>query len=522
MELQRRTGNYGGFYLYWPDKEMHSPFRRYGLIILREEPGRAGAEALMARWRLAELAEAEDCIIAFPDPPAGGWAAAGEDWAVRHLRDVQERMCEPEDYVLEADEMGIPSLPSMLNRWHVMNDTRYYVALGGAAPAACALARACPREVAAVCCAARTEDAALTEKLAAIQMPLRWVHPEELDDFPALYRAFCKPVRRLNTGAHGEPAPRLDFREEKFDCYINDTRLGDQGGLAHTWLVHVPPGARGKLPLVLFLHGGSDSPAEAAEMSRFHKLGEREGFLTVYPWAGNTAAWNCALDPAGRDDLAFLRALIGWMGAHYPVDRERIYLSGFSNGAAMAQAYALAYPEQVAGLCHIDSNWPGRRMGPAGVEAGQVPAYVRGMERKKKFDYLMPVWYTYGDGEASFPVYRGCSQQIQYDFWKAYNHIPVADTPPRESPHPCGCGVPGELCETLAPLPEYPGHTYQVNRFYTGDGRRLNLYNYVVMHSKGHEVAPGDALLAWRYVSRFRRCADGTLGTVPGGAEANP
>ena len=514
MGIQSRMGNYGSFFLYWPDMEMHSPFRRYGLVILREGDDLVSVEELMARWHLAELAQEESLIIAFPNPPGDGWATGDKDWVIRHLRDIQERMCEPEDFVLEADDLGIPSLSSMLNRWHVMNDTHYYVALDGAVPWACALAREIPHEVAAVCCIAE-EDTALTEQMEAIQMPLRWVHPGGLTSFPALYRAFCKPIRRLNTGNFGEPAPRLDFQKEGFDLYVNDTRLGDQEGLAHTWFVHVPLGTQGKRPLVIFLHGGSDSPAEAAEMSRFHKIGEREGFLTVYPWACNTAAWNCALNPAGQDDLAFLQALIVWMGEHYPVDRERIYMSGFSNGAAMAQTYVLAYPEQIAALCHIDSNWPGRRLGLSGVAAEQVPAYVMGMERKKEFDYLMPVWYTYGDREASFPVFHGCSQQVQYDFWKAYNHIPVVDTPPLEAPHPCGCGVPGDQCETLAPLPEYPDHTYQVNRFYTQDDQRLNLYNYVVMHSKGHEVAPGDALLAWRFVRQFRRYADGTLGIVP-------
>ena len=38
-----------------------------------------------------------------------------------------------------------------------------------------------------------------------------------------------------------------------------------------------------KVPLMLFFHGGSDNPEEAAEMAGFHEIGEREGFITVYP-----------------------------------------------------------------------------------------------------------------------------------------------------------------------------------------------------------------------------------------------
>ena len=54
MGIQSRMGNYGSFFLYWPDMEMHSPFRRYGLVILREGDDLVSVEELMARWHLAE------------------------------------------------------------------------------------------------------------------------------------------------------------------------------------------------------------------------------------------------------------------------------------------------------------------------------------------------------------------------------------------------------------------------------------------------------------------------------------
>ena len=54
-----------------------------------------------------------------------------------------------------------------------------------------------------------------------------------------------------------------------------------------------------------------------------------------------------------------------------------------------------------------------------------------------------------------------------------------------------------------------PKHRYEVQRFYDSSDR--NLYNYVVMYDKGHEVAPMDAVLGWNYVRAFRRLSDGTL-----------
>ena len=45
-----------------------------------------------------------------------------------------------------------------------------------------------------------------------------------------------------------------------------------------------------------------------------------------------------------EDDVGFTVSLINYMIEHYPADKSRIYLSGFSNGAAHAQAVAMTYP----------------------------------------------------------------------------------------------------------------------------------------------------------------------------------
>ena len=137
------------------------------------------------------------------------------------------------------------------------------------------------------------------------------------------------------------------------------------------------------------------------------------------------------------------------------------------------------------------------------------------MEKKKEKDYRMPVWYTYGTREPSYPVYRGCSQQHQYDFYKWFNRIPVRETPPQCAPDPCGCGVPGDVQLHLAPSGRHPHHQYDVQRFFSEDDVPVNLYNYVIMRDKGHEVAQMDPELGWRYVRHFRREKDGSLTLIP-------
>ena len=65
--------------------------------------------------------------------------------------------------------------------------------------------------------------------------------------------------------------------------------------------------------------------------------------------------------------------------------------------------------------------------------------------------------------------------------------------------------------EWVSPSQKHPEHWYEVNRFFSQDEIPLNLYNYVLMHDKGHDVAEMDPVLAWEYVRRFRRKADGSL-----------
>lgn len=119
-------------------------------------------------------------------------------------------------------------------------------------------------------------------------------------------------------------------------------------------------------------------------MSRFHEIGEKEHFITVYPWSTNRAGWNMELLKDQADDLAYCKGLILYMLKHYPVDPSRVYLSGFSNGAGMAQTVAMIYPELVAALGHIDSNWPGVRYGRVEVDYQTVEPMRIALEKQRR------------------------------------------------------------------------------------------------------------------------------------------
>lgn len=132
-------------------------------------------------------------------------------------------------------------------------------------------------------------------------------------------------------------------------------------GLQRRFFVHVPPGydpAR-PVPLVLALHGGMGSGRDAARLSGLSAQADRGGFLVAYP-DGVDGHWNDGRDVdryraqrEGVDDVGFLAALIDHLAGCYAVDGTRVYVTGASNGALMANRLACEHAERFAAIAPV-------------------------------------------------------------------------------------------------------------------------------------------------------------------------
>ncbi len=352
-----------------------------------------------------------------------------------------------------------------------------------------------------------------------------------------MWKEFFKGIRRTNTSPCGDVDRRIIPEECGFIRHVGDTRLGDNGGISHDWLEHVPESVKRepsrKVPLLIFSHGMSDNPMIAADMIKMHEIGEREGFITVYPFSSDRYKWNINMSKSVYSDVDYYLALIDYLKKTYPIDETRIYLSGFSNGAGMAMTFALAHPELIAAICPVDSTFPyvnmklfgGARPEPFLTEVlrpGEEPKRPvmpkedpvvnmaplnAALERQKEKACLMPVMYFYGTREMEYPIRPGNNQNLQYDFWKRFNGIPVKEAV--EGLSPDAVGVAGDEVRELFPSAEHPEHRYTHHIFYTGDGK--DYYNLLLMHGKAHEVHPAERELGWSFVSRFSRNPDGSL-----------
>jgi len=125
------------------------------------------------------------------------------------------------------------------------------------------------------------------------------------------------------------------------------------GGADYTFIRHLPPGYTGAtpMPLVVDLHGYSESAAIQAQLSALGAFGDTHGFLTVTPQGpGAVPLWDTAL---GGRDLAFVADLLDAMEATECVDDARVFVAGLSNGAMMTSAVACAYADRVAAIAPV-------------------------------------------------------------------------------------------------------------------------------------------------------------------------
>jgi polyhydroxybutyrate depolymerase len=113
-------------------------------------------------------------------------------------------------------------------------------------------------------------------------------------------------------------------------------------------------------PLVIVLHGSGASGETVRYMSRLDSLADVRDFVVLYPdatrnWLGLQSGWNAGqcCSPAVKnevDDIGFLRALIAEVSRGLPVDRRRIYVAGFSDGARMAYRVGCEMSDEIAAI----------------------------------------------------------------------------------------------------------------------------------------------------------------------------
>ena len=130
-----------------------------------------------------------------------------------------------------------------------------------------------------------------------------------------------------------------------------------QGRLVRKARVYVPRSTRQTAPLLVSLHGLGASLRGVERQQRWSSLSYQQRFVLVWG-AGHKGSWNagpcCGAAVREKvDDLAYLDRLLQVVGALHAIDRRRVHLAGYSNGAMLAYRYACGRPGRVAGVLAV-------------------------------------------------------------------------------------------------------------------------------------------------------------------------
>jgi poly(hydroxyalkanoate) depolymerase family esterase len=235
-----------------------------------------------------------------------------------------------------------------------------------------------------------------------------------------------------------------------------------------SYKLYIPSGYIGQeVPLVVMLHGCTQSPNDIAAGTQMNTLAEENIFLVAYPaqaqGANMNKCWNwfkASDQQRGRGEPSLVAGITRQIIDEYNVADGQVYVVGMSAGGAMAAIMAEAYPDLYAAVGIHSGLAPGaahdmssafaamhqggpatpRRDVPIATPAGEsdriVPAIVFQGDRDKTvhprnadrlLEHYCPAKTTGSRDTASGATPRGTVRQGQVPGGHAYTHATYRD-----------------------------------------------------------------------------------------------
>jgi poly(hydroxyalkanoate) depolymerase family esterase len=239
------------------------------------------------------------------------------------------------------------------------------------------------------------------------------------------------------------------------------------------------------MPLVVVLHGCTQTADVMRQLTRFEQVAEARGFITVFPEqpssANSLSCWNFFQDAhihRGSGEPSLIAGITSLVQQRYTVDPHRIYAAGLSAGGAMASVMAATYPDVFAAIgvgsgCEYASTAACAGYQSADPAQAAKAAYAAMGSNAR----TMPVIAFQGDKDTTIPPINADQLISQWqqtgdlaDDARANGSIPVPATKTDQ----------GQVSG---------GRSYTVRHY--GDGKGKELLQYWLVQGMGHAWSGG-------------------------------
>ena len=234
------------------------------------------------------------------------------------------------------------------------------------------------------------------------------------------------------------------------------------------------------VPLVVMLHGCTQTAEDFAAGTQMNQLAEQYGFIVVYPQQtpkeNRNRCWNwftSSNQTRGRGEPASIAGVVHALveqTSHWTIDTNRIYVAGISAGASMAVILGATYPDIFAAIgVHSGIEYQAatnltqalkvmRRRGPDPVLQGQ-----RAHEAMGNFARRVPTIVFHGTQDPIISPING-EQTVQQ--WMQTNQLTLNGTYQVDFHHP------SKTTASQAP----GGRTYTVSSWTDTNGEEVQVY----------------------------------------------